>query len=127
MEILSVILAAAAAWVFGAIWYMVLSRSWMEAQGIDENQIDRRNPLPYVMSFLLLVVVAGMVRHVLTMSGITAPGAAILSGLGLGAFVAAPWVAMGVLYSNRGVSLIWIDGLYPVIGCAIIALVLALF
>ena len=127
MEILNVIVAAAAAWGFGALWYTLFSRQWVEGQGLEEEHMKARGAVPFVVSFFLLVLVAGMVRHVLMMSGVTGVGGAVVSGLGLGAFVAAPWVAMGVVYTGRPLSLIWVDGLYPVAGCAIIAAVLVLF
>ena len=125
MGILSVIVAAAAAWIFGAAWYMVLGQRWSEAQGLDDDALRERGAAPYVISFFLLVLTAGMIRHVLITSGVGTVGGAFVAGLGLGAFVAAPWVAMGIVYTGRPVSLLWIDGLYPVIGCGIIGAVLS--
>ena len=46
MEFLSVIAAAVAAWVFGAIWYGVIGKQWMAASGLTEESIDRKNPAP---------------------------------------------------------------------------------
>ena len=126
MGFLSVIAAAAAAWVFGAVWYMVLGQRWTEAHGLDPDDLQARGPAPFIASFFLLLLTAGMIRHVLITSGVDGAGGAFVAGLGLGAFVAAPWVAMGVLYVGKPLSLLWIDGVYPVIGCGIMAAVLAL-
>lgn len=126
MGLTSVIAAAVAAWVFGAVWYMLFSGRWLEAQGLADGEIDRRNPVPHVLAFLCLLLVAGMLRHVLVMAGISGAGGALVTGFGLGAFVALPWLAMGVLYAGRSPALIWIDGLYPVIGMALMGLVMAL-
>lgn len=127
MGILSVIAAAVAAWLFGAVWYMVLSERWLEAQGLTTEEIDRRSPLPHVVGFLCLLLVAGMMRHMFGMAGIETVGKGLVSGLGLGAFIAAPWLVMNVLYSGRSKALIWIDGGYAVIGCTIVGTVLTLF
>ena len=99
----------------------------MAASGLTEETIDRKNPAPYIVSFIAVVLVAGMTRHILAGSGVDGVFAGALAGLGLGAFVAAPWVATNVMFAQRDRSLIWMDGLYPVVGCALIGLVLNLF
>lgn len=128
MDYLNVLVAGAAAWVFGAVWYMALSKPWMAANGLTEDQIKASaSPLPYIVSLLMSVLVAGMTRHILASSGITTVGGGLMVGAGLGLFVALPWMVNNVLFSFRDKSLIWIDGGYPVIGCTIIGVVLMLF
>lgn len=127
MEILNVIVAGAAAWVFGAIWYMRLGQAWMNAAGLTEGDINPRDPLPYIVSLIGAVVVAGMMRHVMASSGIVTIGGGLMVGLGLGLFMVLPWMINNVLYSNRSRSLIWMDGGYAVLGSTIIGVVLQLF
>ncbi|MDF0602347.1 DUF1761 domain-containing protein [Psychromarinibacter sp. C21-152] len=127
MGIISVIAAAAAAWIFGAVWYGVIGRRWMEAQGLTEESLNRSDPVPYIGSFICCILVAGMTRHILAMSGIDTLGAAAVTGLGLGLFVAAPWIATNVLFSVRSKALIWMDGAYPAVGMTLMGIVLALF
>ena len=127
MGLVSVFAAAVVAWVFGAIWYGVIGKQWMAASGLTEESVNRKDPLPYVVSFLCTLVVAGMTRHILASSGISNVGAGMVTGLGLGLFIAAPWVAMNVLFSQRPRSLIWMDGLYPTVGMALMGLILTLF
>jgi hypothetical protein len=45
----------------------------------------------------------------------------------LGLFVAAPWIATNVMFSQRPKSLIWMDGVYPAVGMALMGLVLSWF
>lgn len=128
MEFLSVIVAGAAAWIFGAVWYMTLSKPWMAANGLTEDEIKgSASPLPYAVSLVMAIVVAGMTRHILSSAGITTVGGGFMVGAGLGLFIALPWMVNNVLFSFRDKSLIWIDGGYPVAGCTIIAVVLMLF
>ncbi|WP_167767065.1 DUF1761 domain-containing protein [Jannaschia formosa] len=124
MGILSVVLAAVAAWVFGAVWYGVIGRQWMAASGLTEESIDRGNPVPYVGSFLCALLVAGMLRHVLVSSGVEGAWSGMVTGLGLGLFVATPWIATIVLFSQRPRDLIWMDGVYPTVGMALMGLIL---
>ena len=112
----SVLVAAAAAWVFGALWYMVLSRQWLAAAGMRE---PGRSALPFVLSFVLMVVVAGMMRHTLATTGIVTLGGGVVGGLGLGLFIATPWIAINNLYQGKPPMLTAIDGGFATIGCAI--------
>ena len=123
----AVIVAAVAAYAFGAIWYMMLGRRWMAAAGVTEEDTRNAGPVPYVVSFLMALVVAGTIRHILAAGGIHGAWGGAVTGFGLGLFVAAPWVVNNVMFSNRDRSLIWMDGAYPVIGCTLIGVVLGLF
>ena len=127
MEYLNVIAAGVATWIFGAIWYMSISKSWMDASDLTEETIDNKNPLPYIVSLIGAIVVAGMMRHVLAGSGIDTVGKGLLTGLGMGAFIVSPWIINNVLYGQRDKRLIWMDCGYPVIGMAIMGVVLNLF
>lgn len=127
MGILAVLAAGAAAWAFGAVWYMMLGQRWMDAAGVTEAQTRETGPLPYLLTLVTSIIVAGMFRHVLVTSGIDEVGKAVLTGLGLGAFIALPWMVNNILFSVRSRQLIWMDGGYPVIGMAIMGLILGLF
>ncbi len=94
MEILNVSAAAAASWVFGPVWYMTLSKPWMRAANIPmtpEGKADGNgSPLPFVLSGITMVIVAGFMRHIVAGSGITTLGAGTLAGLGIGLFFITP-------------------------------------
>ena len=131
MGFLSVIVAALAGFGVGAAWYMALSKPWMEAAGVprgpDGRPANGSSPMPFVIAFAAMILVAGMMRHTLSMSGIDGVGKSFLSGLGVGAFFIAPWLAMDYAYSMRDRRLTWIDGGYAILGCGVIGGVLGLF
>ncbi len=126
MGVLSVVAAAAAAWIFGAVWYGMIGKQWMDASGLTEETIDRKNPAPYIVSFAGTLIVAGMMRHILASTGGHTGFGGMLTGLGLGLFVVLPWIATNVMFSQRSRSLIWMDGVYPVVGCALMGLILTI-
>jgi hypothetical protein len=126
MGFLSVVAAATAAWIFGAIWYGVVGKQWMAASGLTEESLNRSNPAPYIVSFLCALLVAGMMRHVLVTSGVETVGKGLLTGLGLGLCIAAPWGVTNVLFAQRDRTLIWMDGVYPTVGMALMGVVLVL-
>ena len=44
---LAVLVAAVAAWLVGAVWYMVLSKQWMTALEKTSSNVRRRRPEPW--------------------------------------------------------------------------------
>ena len=127
MGTVSVIAAAAAAWIFGAIWYGVVGKQWMAAAGLTEETVNRKNYVAFVGSVLCAVLVAGMSRHIFQTANIDTTGAGIVTGLGLGLFIATPWIATNYLFAERPKSLILIDGIYATVGCTLMGLVLTPF
>lgn len=130
MGILAVIVAAAAAWGFGAGYYMALAGPWVKASGIEVDENGRpkgSSPTPFILSAICMILVAGMMRHVFVMSGIASLGGGLVSGAGVGLFFIAPWIMINNAYGMRPFRLTLIDGGYAVAGCAIIGAVLALF
>jgi len=130
MELVSVIAAALACYTFGAVWYMALAKPWMAASGVetgpDGRPVNASSPTPYIVAAICALVVAGMMRHIFALASIDGPGKGLVAGLGLGLFIAAPWIATNNTFSGRHRSLSLIDGGYATIGCAIMGLVLAL-
>ena len=101
MGVLSVVAAAAAAWVFGAVWYGIVGRHWMAAAGLTEGTINRKNYTAFVGSFICCLLVAGM-----------------------GAFIAVPWIATNYMFAERRFSLTVIDGIYAAVGCTLMGAIL---
>lgn len=54
---LAVIIAAVVAWLFGAAWYMGLSKPWLKAAKLDPATMSK-SPLPFVISFIAEIVMA---------------------------------------------------------------------
>jgi hypothetical protein len=131
MQFVAVIVAAAGSFAFGALWYGMLARPWMAASGVklgpDGRPANGSNPTPFVISFVAMIFVAGMMRHVFAMAGIDGIGEGIVGGLGVGLFFITPWIALNNGYAMRPASLTAIDGGYATIGCGIIGGVLSLF
>lgn len=131
MGLVSVIVAAIAAFAFGAGYYGALAKPWMEAAGIetgpDGKPVDAGSPTPYIVSFICIILVAGMMRHTFALSGIETFGKGLQSGLGVGLFFITPWIFINTGYSNRPWKLAVIDGGYATAAATIIGGVLTLF
>ena len=131
MGYIAVLAAAAASFVFGAIYYGVLSKPWVAASGVpvgeDGKPLNASNPVPYIVSFICILLVAGMMRHTFALSGIDTVGKGLISGLGVGLFFIAPWIFINTGYSARPWRLAVIDSGYAIATGAICGLVLTLF
>lgn len=137
MEFLNVIVAALAAFAFGAVWYMSMSKAWIAAAEIPvdangrptrrEGQSGGNSPMPFVIGLIAMVLVAGMMRHLLASAGVTSIGGGAIAGFGIGAFFITPWVAMNYAFAMRKPALTVIDGVNSIVGCTIMGLVLNAF
>lgn len=131
METVNVLAAAAGSWIFGAVWYMALSKPWLEASGIECNEsgkpINGGSPLPFVLSAIAMVLVAGMMRHIIEQAEITTLIKGIMVGGGIGLFMISPWIMINNAYGMRPFKLTMIDSGYAIFGCSIIGAILVLF
>lgn len=130
MEYVAVIVAAAAGYAFGAVWYMALAKPWTEAAGIecDENGKPlNSSATPFILSAIAMVLVAGMMRHVFAMANMTTLLEGLMGGIGIGLFFIAPWIMINNAYGGRPFKLTLIDSGYAVFGCTLIGIVLNLF
>lgn len=132
MGFLQVLAAAVGGYALGAVYYMALSKPWLAATGLtlgpDGRPVGGNNGArPFIIGFICTLLVAGMMRHVFVMSQLDTPIEGIMGGLGIGAFLITPWLAMCYGYSMRKTALMVIDGGYAILGCTVIGLILTLF
>lgn len=72
---LAVLAAAVLAWLFGAAWYMGLSKPWMAAAKIDASTM-KPSVLPYIVSFIAEILMAAVVSLLLPMLTFDEPSVA---------------------------------------------------
>ena len=84
--IVVMLLAALAAWIFGAIWYTALSKPYQRALGLDPEQgKGQKMPLaPMLTSFLCELVMAFVLYQLLTGFGVQGLQGGAVVGLVLG-------------------------------------------
>ena len=85
-----------------------------------------RNPTPFIIAAVGNLVVAGMMRHVLATAEVTGVAGGLVSGLGIGLFLAAPWILTNYAFADRPRTLWWIDSCHAVLACGAIGAVLGL-
>ncbi len=131
LEFINVIAAAFVAFAAGAVWYMALATPWMAAAkipvGADGKPEGGQSPGLFAFTFVMQLLVAGMMRHIFALSGVETLGAGLVSGLGIGLFFITPWIAINNAYGMRPLALTAIDGGYATLACALMGIVLTLF
>ena len=84
----AVLIAAVAAWIFGAVYYGILGKAWLAAQGETPESMKAKNAgksgiakaAPFVISFIAEIVMAGAMQGILFHSGLFTLRAGIISG-----------------------------------------------
>jgi hypothetical protein len=112
MNYLAILVAAVAAFAWGAAYYMTLSKQWLAAVGLSKETLgNKRSPVPFVISFVALVVMgfvlAGSIGH-LGPGQVTVKNG-IISGLILWAGFIVTTVFVNNAYPGRKYSLSVID------------------
>lgn len=127
MELMIVIAAAIAAWVAGAIWYMMLAGPWIRVSGVQVDNSGKPangSAKPYLISGVAMLVISLMMNHFWHMAGISSITAGLFNGLGIGALIVAPWMLINNSYVQRPLMLTLIDGGYAVLACGVMGLIL---
>jgi len=111
MNYLAVLIAALAAYAWGAAYYMTLSKQWLAAVGLTEV---RRSATPFVISFVALLVMAfvlaGSIGHL--GPGNVSIKNGIISGIILWAGFVATTVFVNNAYPGRKYMLSIIDSIH---------------
>ena len=115
-----ILIAAAVSFAVGAVWYGSLSKQWMAAAGIPTADMERRKaqmgtiPLPYVIAFIALLIMAWMLSGVLLHLSRSGMPIGIRAGMITGFFLWFGFIvtSMAVNHAFQGAqrSLTLIDG-----------------
>jgi Protein of unknown function (DUF1761) len=111
---LAVLVAAVAAWVLGAVWYMALSQPWLAAQG--KTKADMQPPAskvaavgPFVLVFVAELIMAWMLAGILGhLGGITVKNG-VISGAACWFGFVLTTIATNYAFHGRKIMLTVID------------------
>lgn len=130
MDYLGILVAAIAAYGFGALWYMTWAKQWVQASGVPADEsgqpLNKGVPLPYIVAFASCVLMAAMMRLVFDQISVSSTWHGVLGGCAIGLFFSVPWLATCYSFAGRPVKLILIDGGYAVGGSTLAGLILTL-
>ncbi|MBV9259936.1 MAG: DUF1761 domain-containing protein [Pseudolabrys sp.] len=84
----ALLVAAIAAWIFGAIYHSLLGKAWLAAQGETRDSMKAKNAgksgaakaAPFVLSFIAEIVMAGAMQGILFHTGMQTIRTGAISG-----------------------------------------------
>jgi hypothetical protein len=115
MNYLAIVIAAVAAWLAGAGWYMALGKTWTVALGTTQEKMTQAGHrpgafLPYGYAFiaelLMAWILAGLLGHI---GALTIRGGIISAAFCWLGFVM-PTMAVNNIFAGRDARLLLIDG-----------------
>ena len=117
MNYWAVLMAAVAAWMLGALWYSLLSKTWMSAAGVSKAQIEEtsgsvRGFLPFVLALVAAVVMAWVLAGIMGHLGQLTIKNGIISGAFCWLGFTLPTMAVNYTFGQRRPLLLLIDGAY---------------
>jgi hypothetical protein len=106
---LAAVVAAAAYFAIGAIWYAppVLGKVWQKAVGLTEEQLGP-NPLVFVATFIAYFLMAVTLAAIARSTGATDFADGLVLGLFVGIGIVAAGIWIGGAYEQR-MNLAWIN------------------
>lgn len=127
MNLLTIVLAALAFFVVGAIWYGVLfGKVWQRAAGLSDEQIRGGNmALIFGLTLAFELLIAVVLAHQFAMTG-ASDRAIMMIAIGFGAFIMTPAIGINYLYQRKSGTLFAIDAGHFVVGMAAMGGVFAL-
>jgi hypothetical protein len=122
----AVIVAAIAYWLLGAVWYGVLfSKSWMALENISMEQAKSMNPaLPYIISFLLNVLIAYSLAQICIWRNANTAGRGASVGVLLWIGFVGPITYTTYMYEMRPKELFAINEFYPLAGLVLMGAII---
>lgn len=109
MNYLAILIAAVAAFAWGAAYYMTLSKQWLAAVGRTE---PNKSPTPFIISFIALLIMAAVLKDVLGHFGPPSVKGGMIVGATLWLGFVATTVVVNNAYPGRKLSLSAIDGIH---------------
>ena len=84
----ALIIAAVAAWIFGAVWYGLLGKMWVAAQGETMDSLTVKNAgkstaakaAPFVISFIAAIVMAAAISGIMVHAGFNSARQGAITG-----------------------------------------------
>ena len=131
-NILIILLAAAAYWLLGALWYsMITGNVWsneLTKHGVTLPEPTRQQLVRKLfLSFILNVIIAFGVAVILWFIGSAGMDEGIILGLIIGLSFSAATIGLTYSWENRSFKLFLVDAGYHVIGITLCAVILSMW
>jgi hypothetical protein len=126
---IAVLIAAAAGWAAGAVWYMTLAKPWMAAVGTTPEKIaaSKTRPgaaLPFVFAFAACAIMAWVLAGIVGHLGQVTLRNGVISGLFCWAGFVITTMIVNNSFAMRSRMLLLIDGGYWLVALALMGAII---
>ena len=125
---LAVLAGVVISWIIGAVWYMALAQPWLASIGKTPEQINGKDPTPYIIGFACQLVMATVLAAIMpALFGARTPVNGVLTGglMWLGFVITA--MTLNHRYEGAPWRRTLIDGGYLLFALLVQGLVIGLF
>lgn len=117
---LAVLAGVIVSWIIGAAYYMALGRQWLAAIGKSRDEINGKDPTPFIIGFVCQLVMATVLAAILP--GLFG-GVSVLNGVLTGALMWLGFVITSMILNHRYAGDPWsrtmIDGGYLLVALVV--------
>ena len=126
--IIAILAAGVAGWIFGAVWYGVLSKPYQRALGLNPDDCkDKKMPMaPMVVAFLSALVMSAVLYQLLGNLGVLGVWSSAIAGFTIGVGFLLTSVLVNNMFQQKSFALTVIDGGHWVLAVVLEAVVIAL-
>jgi hypothetical protein len=126
--IIAILAAGVAGWIFGAVWYGVLSKPYQRALGLNPDDCkDKKMPMaPMVVAFLSALVMSAVLYQLLGNLGVMGVVPSAIAGFTIGVGFLLTSVLVNNMFQQKSFTLTVIDGGHWVLAVVIEAVVISL-
>lgn len=125
---IAIIVATIVSWAIGAGWYMALSKQWLAGIGKTRDEINGKDPTPFIWSVIVQLVMAYFLALLIpVIYGQTDAGSGFLTGLHMWIGFVITSMILGHRYQDRPWSLTAVDGGYLLAVLLVQGLIIGLF
>ncbi len=126
--IIAILAAGVAGWIFGAVWYGVLSKPYQRALGLNPDDCkDKKMPMaPMVVAFLSALVMSAVLYQLLRNLGVLGVWPSAIAGFTIGVGFLLTSVLVNNMFQQKSFALTVIDGGHWVLAVVIEAVAIAL-
>jgi hypothetical protein len=117
---LAVLVGGVIYYLWGWAFFTLFGNQWLTAIGPMRDHLNPKDPVPYIVSLVMALVLSFGVAVALSHDDNRTPKHGIQFGIFFGLFFLASTMLTGVLYEGHSISLWVIDASYVVIGLVIL-------
>ncbi len=121
----AVVVAAVAYWLLGGLWYGVLfNKAWMELEHMTVEQVGGNPAVPYIVSFLLEVLIAYSLAQLCIWRNANTIGRGASVGVLVWIGFVGPIALMTYMFEMKPKALFAINEFYPLFGLVLMGAIL---